>query len=57
MSEFIVQFKLSMQIGKDDWEIYTPTLKLTEDTTIRDIHLWYRKYIQHDKMELKLIEL
>ena len=57
MSEFIVQFKSFRQISPDDWENYTPTLKITEETRIREVYDWYKKQVTNDKMELKLIEL
>lgn len=57
MKEFIVQFKSFRQISPDDWENYTPTLKITEETRIGEVYDWYKKQVTNDKMELKLIEL
>lgn len=39
--EYAISFKNSVQIGPEDWETLTPTLKATEETTIGQIKEWY----------------
>lgn len=43
--EYVATFKHSRQISLEDWRVYCPTLKLTEKTTIKEIHEWYGKYV------------
>jgi len=54
MREFIATYKTSAQISPDDWDVYNPTLKVTEETTVKEILDWYRG---GSLMEVKLIEV
>jgi len=54
MREFIATYKDSRQISIDDWDVFNPTLKVTEETTVKEILDWYRG---GSLMEVKLIEL
>ena len=55
--EYIVQFKDSRQVSPDDWENYTPTLKINGATTIKEIQDWYDSFKYKSKLEMRLIEL
>lgn len=59
MKEYIITFKESGQISPDDWDVWNPTLKVNENTTIKEIDDFFRKNIQYKnrKLEVKLIEL
>lgn len=41
MSEYVVSFKTCMQVSPDDWDTITPSLKVTDSTTIKEIRDWY----------------
>jgi len=55
--EYIASFKNSRQISIDDWEVFHPSLKITEDTTIGEIDKWYRKMLGHQVLEVTIIQL
>jgi hypothetical protein len=55
--EYIVTFKTSSQISPDDWDVYNPCLKVTEETTVKDIEAFYRKYSPISIMQVSLIEV
>lgn len=57
MEEFVVTFKTSHQISPDDWEVYNPSIKVTETTTVREIAEFFRKHVKGEPVEVKLIEL
>lgn len=57
MIEFIAQFQKSQQITEDSWEIVTPTLKVTESTTVGEILKWYSKHLPRSPMDVKIIQL
>ena len=57
MKEYVITFKLSTQISPDDWEVYHPSLKVTENTTVKEIGDWVRKYTKTGLVEVRLIEL
>lgn len=37
---FIAQFKMARQISEDEWEICSPTLIVTKNTTMGEIMQW-----------------
>lgn len=43
--EYVVFFKHSRQISEDQWEVYTPSMKVNNNTTIGDIRDWYIKHL------------
>jgi len=55
--EYIVTFKTSCQISIDEWSVYSPTMKVNENTTIKEIDEFYRKHMPTSSLEVKLIEL
>lgn len=57
MNEYIVTFKISVQISPDDWGVINPAMKVTESTTVKEIEEFYRKYEKVGAMEVKLIQL
>ena len=57
MTEYIVTFKTSRQISPEDWEVYNPTLKVSDNTTIKEIAEFYKKYITNSNVEVKIIEI
>lgn len=57
MKEYIATFSCSEQISECDYKIKNPTLKISEQTTIVEIDLFYRKFIKNGQMEIKIIEL
>ena len=44
--EYVVSFKYTQQISPDDWQVITPSMKVTDDTTVKDIVAFYRKYLK-----------
>lgn len=59
MEEFIATFKSSIQITEDHYKVINPTLKITEETTIKTISDWYEKTENRSDipMELTIIKL
>lgn len=57
MKEYIVTFKTSNQISFDDFKICNPSMKVTDETTVKEIADFYKKHIEGKPVELKLIEL
>jgi len=57
MKEFVVTFKTSRQISPDDWDVYNPSMKVTETTTVKEISDFFCKHIKREPVEVKLIEL
>ena len=57
MKEYVVTFKTSVQISPDDWGVINPSMKVTENTTIKEIDEFYRKYNKVGSLEVKLVEL
>ena len=55
--EFIAQCNKSQQITEDSWVVETPTLALTEETTVGEIYKWYRHHLPLGQMEIKVIQL
>ena len=59
-NEYIATYKTSRQISPDDWEVYNPSLKITDQTTIGEIRKWFTEgSIDPGKvsMEVKIIQL
>jgi hypothetical protein len=54
--DYIATYCRSKQIGIEDWEIFNPSLKLTDKTTIGEIRAWYSKN-ENERMQLTIIEL
>lgn len=57
MKEYIITFKTSFQISPDDWAVSNPSMKVNENTTIKEIEEFYRKHNKVSSLEVKLIEL
>lgn len=57
MKEFVVTFKTSRQISPDDWDVYNPSMKVTETTTVKEISDFFCKHVKGEAVEVKLIEL
>ncbi|MBN8573902.1 MAG: hypothetical protein J0M05_08305 [Candidatus Kapabacteria bacterium] len=56
MKEYVVTFKTSRQISFDDFEVYNPSMKVTEKTTIKEIADFYRRH-NRTCLQVSLIEL
>lgn len=57
MKEYIVQYESSYQFTENNWKVYHPTLKVTDETTIQEIKDWYNSKEGKSKLEVRLIEL
>jgi hypothetical protein len=57
MKEFVVTFKTSCQISPDDWKVINPSLKVNENTTVKEIEAFFRKHMKDAKTEVTLIEM
>ena len=57
MKEYVVTFKTSCQISPDDWDVYSPALKVNENTTVKEIEEFYRKHVKVGIMEVRLSDL
>ena len=57
MKEFVVTFKTSQQISPDNWEVLNPSMKVNEETTVKEIADFFCKHIKREPVEVKLIEL
>jgi len=57
MKEYVVTFKTSRQISFDDFEVYNPSMKVTEKTTVKEIADFYRRHLKDSCLQVKLIEL
>ena len=57
MQEYVVTFKSSYQISPDDFKVYNPSMKVTENTTVKEIDGFYRRHVKSGTIEVTLIEL
>lgn len=57
MKEYVVTFRTGIQISPDDWDTITPSLKVTENTTVKEIEQFYRGNHGGGFMEVKLCEM
>jgi len=55
--EYVVTFRMSGQISPDDWDVWSPTMKVTPETTVAEIIAFYRSKAPAGHLEVKLIEL
>ena len=55
-NDFIATYTDGIQISPDDWTTHSPTLKITESTTVGEIHNWWRQN-KVAPMEIKIIQL
>lgn len=53
--EYIAQFRASEQFSPDDWKEVTPTLKVSDETTIGEIRAWMEKIRHSQEREFKVI--
>lgn len=42
--EQVISFKKSQQISPDEWDVWTPSMKVIETNTIKEIVEWYLKH-------------
>lgn len=56
-NEFIAQHKVSYQISPDEWDTSSRTLKLSDNTTVKEILDWYKKYDKDGMLEVRLIQI
>lgn len=57
MKQYIAMFTDSRQISVEDFEVYTPTMRINDNTTILEIKEWHEKF-GRDKMDnLKIVEI
>lgn len=56
-NDFIATYTDGLQISPDDWTTHSPTLKITQETTVGEIHNWFRKQNKVAPMEVKIIQL
>lgn len=57
MKEYIVTFKTSSQISHDEWVVLNPSMKVDENTTLKDIDNFYRKHHKDGFLQVVVIEL
>lgn len=57
MKEYVVTFETSEQITYDDFIVKNPSLKVNENTTIKEIETFYKKFRTPGAFQVKLIEL
>lgn len=57
MKEFVASFVYSVQVTEDSWERTRPSLKVNANTTIGDIHEWWKKHQKSGVMEIEIFEL
>ena len=55
--EYQVSIKKCVQVSPDDWELFTQSLKINDNTTIGDIARWIRAQYNDTKEENKLRKL
>lgn len=55
-NEFIAQFETSEQYTEQNWRVRTPTMNVTENTTIKELLNWYRLTEKVGHMEIKIIQ-
>lgn len=55
--EYVVSFNVTQQISPDDWEVITPSLKVTDNTTIGEIVSFYEKKCGKATVRFNLNEL
>ena len=55
--EYIITFDTSTQITQDQWKKISPTKRVAEGFTVREMIEWYRKIAPQGPLEIKLIEL
>lgn len=54
MAEYQVSIKKCVQVSPDDWELYTRSLKIDDNTTIGEIAQWIRVQHKDANQEIKL---
>lgn len=55
--EYVVTFQTSQQITPDDFRVINPSMKVTENTTIKELHDFFKKYERSTPLEVKVIQL
>jgi len=55
--EFIATFNHGFQISNDYFDVCSPTKKVTRETTIGEIHDWYKNINKTSLLEVKLIQI
>jgi hypothetical protein len=56
-NEFIAQHKVSYQISQDEWDVSHRTLKITDETTIKELLNWYREFDKKSNLEVRVIQI
>jgi len=57
MKEYIITFPKTVQISPDEWKVVNPSMRVDENTTVKEIDLFYRKHSKEKILELKIIEI
>lgn len=58
IDEFAVSYKTAYQISQDDFEVVTPTLKVTKETTVGEILEWYQcGNGVNNPMDVKIVQM
>jgi hypothetical protein len=57
MKEYVATFKTSYQISQDEWDVCNPSLKINEQTTIKEVNEFFSKNNGGQLMEVRISEL
>lgn len=56
-NEYIAQYKVSNQISQYDFNVMHKTLKITDDTTMKEIRNWCKEDFTNSPIEVRLIQI
>jgi len=57
MKEYVATFKTSYQISQCEWDVCNPSLKINEQTTIKEVNEFFSKNNGGQLMEVRITEL
>jgi len=57
MNEYVVTFPTSEQIAEDSWRVRNPSLKVNDETTMKEIANFYKSINKCGNVEVTVIEL
>lgn len=55
--EYVATFTTSVQISEDYWDVINPSLKVTPETTVKEIFDFQKKYNVNSESQIVLIPL
>ena len=57
MKEYVVTFPYCEQVSPNDWQLSHPAMKVTPETTMAEIELFFRRYVKNMILDVNIREL